>query len=139
MDELKKSLKALDPQVKLIIWGGLGVACFVLFGVLDIVVGTTGFKMLGDASDLPYGSILLIVATICALVLPPATVALSLMKKKIVAKPAYIFAAVAFFFILFFDFKQVAGIYWLTFVISLIWAFLGYMLNNEKIDFTATK
>lgn len=139
MDELKKTLKALDSQVKLIIWAGLATVCFVLFGVLDIVKGTNGFHMLTDASELPYGSILLIVATICALALPVAGIALAVMKKKIVAKPAYFFAGIAFFFVIFFDFKLVAGIFWLTFVFSLIWGFVGYILDGEKADFTAAK
>ena len=139
MDEFKKSLKALDPQIKLIIWGGLAIICFVLFGVLDVCGNTNGFEMLTEASDLLYGAILLTLFTICMMVLPIAGIALTLLKKKIIATPAYIYAGIAFFILVFFDFKLVEGIYWLTFVMSLIWAFLSYLLSNDEVDFTASK
>lgn len=40
-----------------------------------------------------------------------------------------------FFIAIFFDFKLVAGTYWLTFVMNLAWAAFGFLLNGEKADF----
>lgn len=134
MDQIKQQLKALDPQMKFIVWAGLSLVCFVLFGFLQVLPGANGFKVLGEASHLPYGSLFLIVASLCCIIAPLAAIALTYLKKQITAFPAYIFAAVALFILLLFDFKQVAGIFWLTFILGLAYAFVGYLLNGDKAD-----